>query len=85
MNVILSEKHRYVICVQDMEDGEIGVIVGWTATHYIGSIVQRYGDSLITVAKSSGESWPEAFRYGKRWEDCRVRLLQPGDTLEIVE
>jgi len=74
------------ICVADMKDGDIAVITKWSCGGYIGYIIQRYKDFLITVGSRSGKGWGEYFKPGdtfKRSEDCRVRLLEPGEELIV--
>jgi len=71
------------IYVNDMEDGDIAVVVDWTIPSIVGRIVQRYKDSLITIGMNSGEGWTNCFLQEKN-EHCRVRLLEPGEEL-IVE
>jgi hypothetical protein len=85
-----------VIWVGDMMDGDIGVITSWpTGGHllvskYIGRIVQRYKNDLITV----GASWTDG--WGTRWPNVekndpqgfqkklhKVRLLQSGEALIV--
>lgn len=72
------------ICAQDMKDGEIGVITRWVYNDVIGHIVQRRNDSLISVGHTEDCDWNNLLASGQIREDCRVRLLQPGETLEIT-
>ena len=68
-----------------MRDGDVAVITFWSASpeQYIGKIVQRYGNTLITLGNDSGCSWTGIFS-GTDVFQCRVRILEKGETL-IVE
>ena len=78
-----KEEQKPGICVYDMKDGDIGEIVDWPIEQYIGRIVQRYKNCLLIVGQDSRKGWSEIF---DRPHDnhCRIRLLQPGEMLEII-
>lgn len=78
-----KEEQRPGICMHDMKDGDIGEIVSWDHKFYIGRIVQRCGQYLISVGLSSGNGWGEVFNTPRK-ENRRVRILEPGEVLEIV-
>jgi len=69
--------------VTSMLDGDIAVITNWSVSNYVGRIVQRYGDSLITLGEDSGWGWGEYFKNVKSDSQCRVRILEKGETLEV--
>lgn len=71
------------ICVKDMKDGDIAVITNWSCGDYIGLVVQRYKDFLITVGSRSGNGWNEYFKHGSGSKNCCVRLLEPGEELIV--
>ena len=82
---LVNNEQPKSICVNDMQDGDIGVVVVWSDGRYLGRIVQRYKDHLLVVGEQSGREWDTIFNSGLgRWEDCHVRLLEKGETL-IVE
>jgi hypothetical protein len=69
----------------DMKDGDVGVITAWGEnSHYIGRVVQRYGKSLVAIGMGTSGGWFDWFQMTERQEACRVRLLQPGDVLEVA-
>lgn len=73
------------IPASQMKDGQVGVITQWgTTPHYIGRIVQRYVNGLITIGRQSGESFSSNVLLHVN-QDHRVRLLEPGEKLEIVD
>lgn len=50
------------IPVCDMQDGDIGMITEWDdRKEYVGRIIQRYGNSFISLGRRYGESWTNAF------------------------
>lgn len=72
------------ICVDDMKDGDVGVITEWcVCARYVGEIVQRYKNYLLTVGASSRHGWGEYFPPHGRIENCRVRLLKSGEVLVV--
>lgn len=77
----LQNQVQLDIPVSEMKDGEIGVITGWYAgtEKYIGIIVQRYNEKLVALQKPYIESWISI----SESENCRVRILQKGETLII--
>lgn len=74
------------ICVQDMNDGQIGIITNWgelgQTAQYKNIIVQRYKNVLIVLGKPSVHSW-DTLLNADRDETCRVQILGPGTQLEI--
>ena len=73
------------ICVDDMQDGDVGIIKAWASSGYVGRIVQRHANDLVTLGIRSGEGWRGMFNAGKsRNEACRVRLLKEGETLIVA-
>lgn len=71
------------VCIQDMQDGQVAIITQWTNRDYIGRIVQRYNDALITIGGTWGDSFTGLFTGGKRNEDCKVRILPKGTQIEL--
>jgi hypothetical protein len=72
-----------------MEDGEVAIITAWTVKSYIGTIVQRCGQSLIAIGKSEDECWPNLFKPVADGGDgvmdrCKVRILRAGTTIELT-
>lgn len=68
-----------------MKDGEMGIITRWAAGKYVGRIVQRYANHLIAIGMVECDSWPNWFADREySHNDCRVRLLQPGEEIVIT-
>jgi len=82
LQLVKNKPNGSLVC--DMNDGDIAVIVAWTQAEYVGHIVQRYGDVLITLGKPEGYRWPDCFRLGGLNSFCRVRILEKGETLVVV-
>ena len=69
--------------INKMQDGDIAVITHWgDCDEYIGRVVQRYKDTLISVGRESQERFSEIFTSSTN-KECFVRILQPGDTITI--
>jgi hypothetical protein len=72
------------ILSHDMKDGDVGVITEWSENnHYIGRIVQRFGQDMVALGMNSRKGWCGWFTMACQ-KDCRVRLLQSGDVLEVA-
>lgn len=84
MSVKLTNQVTGDIPVHEMKDGQIAVIKWAGSPDYIGRIVQRYGDRLITIGMKSKYGWSNLFEYELE-HDLIVRLLQPGETITITE
>ena len=71
--------HR-IINIDDMKDGEIGVIVDWLYEDKIEFVVQRYYNNLICLGKPGGKGWTGFFDSKHK---CRhkVEILISGDSL----
>jgi hypothetical protein len=55
---IIEEPKQNGIPISEMKDGNIAVITDWDSDsrdYHVGTIVQRYGDDLITVSMTSGK------------------------------
>ncbi len=81
----LQNKQKDTICVSELKDGQIAEIVLWANVIHIGKIVQRYGDSLVVIGSTRGDSWPSCF--GGEWHEnnsYRLRPLKVGESLEII-
>lgn len=74
------------ICINDMKDGQIGVITSWPSAsglEYKGRIVQRvFKIGLISIGYSCFYSWGESL-FDSRMEMCRVRILESGEQIVI--
>lgn len=78
----LKDKSKPDVNVTEMKDGDIAVITDWSVGEYVGQIVQRYGDDLVTVGDNWGHSWSSFFQRNHS-KQCRVRILESGDELVI--
>lgn len=77
---LVTEEKPKGIWVGHMNDGDVAVIVGCFITGYLGRIVQRYENNLITIGKSE-EHWEPISRLPDNF--C-VRLLEKGETLIVA-
>ena len=78
---LLKEEPIEGILVSEMKDGDVGVIVVWEPTEYIGRIVQRHEDELISIGKAYKYRWNAIYRLPSA---CRVRVLKKGEKLVIT-
>lgn len=70
------------INLHDMKDGEIAQITrNGDNLSYIGAIVQRYKNILITLGGHSESSFPAIFYC--LVGHTRVKILHPGTQLEV--
>lgn len=78
---LVENKKESLVCPKDMKDGQIGVIVEWPGTGYIGTVVQAYEDCLISVGEYSLKRWSHRSDQNR---SCLIRLLEPGETIEVI-
>lgn len=70
-------------------DGQIAVITRWSVNRYIGRIVQRYGNNLVSLGRPVAKSWPGFFNEGNPVTrdtlgyTFRCKVLEPGTELVI--
>jgi hypothetical protein len=82
MQVSVQKSDVRGICVKAMNDGDIGEVIQWgTNREYIGAVVQRYQDNLVRLGHTWRQGWPDILKSDSSHEDCRVRLLEAGETL----
>lgn len=78
MSVNLQRKE---IQVAEMKDGQIAEVTFWGESLYpFKRIVQRFGDKLVTIGEPYGSGWSKI----PDDDDCRVRLLEPGESIIIM-
>ena len=78
---VIEKTPVLVVHPSEMKDGQIGVIVEWAGSCYLGEVVQRYGDELIVLNKPEGQAWGTL----NVANNCKVRILPNGTTLEITD
>ena len=65
-----------------MENGELAVIVSWPGwPQRVGQVVQRYQNAMVILGTRSGQCFPTLI--GSNPESCRVRILEPGESITI--
>lgn len=78
---IVSKIAPQTVTPAEMKDGEIGIIRNWSVSGYIGRIVQKYKNDLITLGMRAEHSFLGTGDIaGKK---CQVEILSPGTQLEI--
>lgn len=83
MSVKLSKSTRNIIPVLTMQDGELAQIVDWSFPLYIGRVVQRCGEHLITIGEGHGSSWPSLFVRGYLDPNHKVQILKAGEIIVV--
>lgn len=79
--VTLKNIEKNGIKVSDLECGQVAVIIEWGAHNdIVGRIIQRYGDSLVSLGRKIGNSWTTI----PAGEAFRVRVLENGTELLIT-
>lgn len=66
------------ISLKDLRDGQIAIIRKWSAfPQYIGRVIQRSGDDLITLRGDFGSKWTGFYYYNKKsnWGDYLVEVV----------
>ncbi len=73
--------------ISAMSDGDIAEVLAWSLESTVGQIVQRHGVRLIVLGQSSGTCYgggSGALFAGEFDEQCRVRILENGELIEVV-
>lgn len=79
---IIEEADKSILAT-DMKPGQIGIITKWSVHNYIGWLLVCHRNGITPVeigANSNG--WDNVSMKGLP-NDCRVRLIENGDKLEI--
>ena len=72
--------------IQNMNDGDLAEVLEWHPyDRNVGTILQRYGNYLIVVGKSSCEGFGEFFNNSTIMKNCKaiVRILEKGTILKV--
>jgi hypothetical protein len=87
MSVKLSNKIKpKIIHVSQMQDGQIGEIVSWSVSGYENAIVQKMFPHYLFAIGHPTSCWENIQNITiKTYPDCKVRLLKPGEYIEIVQ
>ena len=75
----LNEEKVKTLLAKDLKDGQLAVIVE-DYSNYKGRIIQKYGDSLVTIGLPTGNGWHD----GANTVTLEVRVLQDGETLTVL-
>lgn len=83
------KKSNDSVSVLQMKDGDIALITEWSTyddiitSRYEGRIVQRYGNSLISIGMNKGCVWSGIWEEPiSQMKGCYVKIL--GEGTEIV-
>lgn len=86
MGVKLCGKECVVTLISNLQDGDIAEVVSsGNAWFSVGSIATRNGPHLVNIGKPFEYSFVDAFVEGKILPIIYVRILKPGETIEITE
>ena len=69
--------------VSEMKDGDLAVVTGWPTQAYVGRVVQRYGEYLLTVGAPAGSGWGRYFAGEILTVAAYVRILKAGELIEV--
>ncbi len=73
-----------VVPLGHMKNGNLAVIVNWPGrSNDTGRVVQRHRSSLIMVGAPSGKCCSIIFDGESLDGGCIVRILRPGETIQI--
>ena len=88
MGVQLVDENNNAVSISTMQDGEMAIVLSDptdVANFLVGKIVQRYGVHLVQIGNQYSHGWDEAFGSDAVSKRVLVRILQPGETIEITE
>jgi hypothetical protein len=79
-----NKNQNKLIKPNQLKDGQLAEIIQWgEITRYIGTIVQRYNDLLITVGGTSGDIWIDINCSYLNDGTCLLRVLEKGELIEV--
>ena len=74
---LVNKDNRNLTTVSKLKNGQIAIMVD---NAYEGTIVQRHGDGLVAIGKSSGHGWSSINN-----NNLIVRILEDGELIEIFD
>ena len=84
MSVALCDTVDCTVSVIMMKDGDIAIITEWPVYHeYVGRIIQRYGNHLISLGMSAAQAFTTVFSISDL-SHYRVKILPQGTKFQIV-
>lgn len=82
----LKDANDGTIHPSEMKDGDVGVVERCGVEAYVGRLVHlsdvANSRRLLAIGKTRAETWDSCDHLPP---DFRVRLLQPGDVIDVVE
>ena len=78
MAKLKSNEKPATIMAKDLKDGQIAIIIE-DFSDYKGRVIQKFGDNLVTIGMSSGQSWCNGDSV-----KLLVRVLENGEELIIT-
>ena len=70
------------IPVQSMRDGQLAEIVESSSPEYIGKVVMRYDNILISVGEPVGQSWTTILK--SPTATMKVRILKSEEQITVL-
>ena len=78
---LIKKSDDGTICANSMKNGQLAEIVKWPNGMYVGETIQRCGSRLDMI----GRDIVLSVALDSRDDDRRVRLLEPGELIEVIE
>lgn len=63
----------------ELKDGQLAIIIDTKFEDYYGRIVQRYGNSMVSIGLKKGNSWSDI-----TYNTLKVRVLDEGELLVVT-
>ncbi len=80
---LTKAKKPEIVCAADMPVGTLGEIIEWSGIEgYVGLIVMRKHDVLVTLDPSDNSCWSNIDSFGPH-SNCKIRLLPPKTRFEV--
>jgi hypothetical protein len=79
-----NKTEKKLIKPDQLKDGQLAEIIEWNGINdYIGYIVQRYENVLITIGGDSDDIWDNINDSSLNDGSCLLRVLEKGELIEV--
>ena len=79
MVILKNELEPKQLIASELKDGQLAIIIDTGFEHYYGRIVQRYGNSMVSIGLREGKSWSDI-----TCNTLKVRVLDEGEIIVVT-
>lgn len=79
MVTLKNELEPFATVANELKDGQLAIITDTKFAEYNGTIVQRYGNSMVAIGLKEGSGWSDI-----TYNTLKVRVLDEGEILVVT-